>query len=203
MRGAEESSAAPKPSSLGSAQGSLSPIKAFALLMSVVVAIIIIANLTRSPSAPSGAPRRAASSADYSLTNKEAKKRFAQLERLSTLSYVRRDRSLIPVFSVAKSPLRSIALRDIKKLLAKNVVFRPSISRRSLSILKNRKRTIVLREIVVESPRFFLESGREVSNFHGRILQTLDWTLKPEGSVWKLFDLHVIKTVSLDKEQKR
>ena len=176
----------------------MSPIKVFAVLIGLVAAIVIVAEVARDD-APPVAPQRTASPADFSLTNSEAIARFKELDALRRRAYIRRDVTLIPAYVTKGSPLQRSGYDDIQKLLRDDVVFRPNLRTKSLAVTKSTPAEIVIRQVVTEKPRFFTEAGKDVSNFKDRLRLTVDWTLRLEDSTWKLFNSRVVDTQTIKR----
>ena len=176
----------------------MSPIKVFAVLIGLVAAIVIVAEVARDD-APPVAPQRTASPADFSLTNSEAIARFKELDALRYRAYTERDVTLIPLYMTSDSPLRRVGYREIRQLINDRVLFRPTVDVKNLRVLSNTPRQIVVRQVVIEQPKFVSEAGKDVSSSQNKIHQTIDWTLRLEGTEWKIFQAKVVDSLVTPK----
>ena len=168
---------------------SLSPPVAFLLLAAVIAILGAIVYLTRpEPPATPTNPNAAQQQPDFSLTNEEAITRFKELHKTLLATYRSRDISLFESFMTPESPLRERASTEISQLLEDDVIPKPAFETRKLVVEANSPTEIVVRHITVDRSRFTSESGADLTKDPKRILRTVQWVLRLEGSIWKIHD---------------
>ncbi len=128
---------------------------------------------------------------DHSLTNTEALDRFRELDALRIESIETGDVSLIPETLTPDGPLRDIATEEARQLATDMITVQTNFRTINLRVLSNSEDEVVIRQVVLQNPRFFSESGKEVTTSNPR-LRTIEWTLKLDGDTWKI---HNSKTV--------
>ena len=176
---------------------SLSPLMAF-LLLAVVIAILgAIVFLTR-PEAPATPinPNTAQQQPDFSLTNEEAITRFEELNATRVQMYESRDASLAPGFLAAESPLRKVAETEIQQMLKDQVLVNMNFDTIHIEVVENSEQEIVLRQTVIEAPVFRDEEGTDVTRSPPQ-RRVVEWTLVLDASLWKLDDLHILRSREL------
>lgn len=186
MQAAEEQS---RVQEKGPDPGFLSPGRAFALLVGVILALGLIIFVTR----PDPSPEIATNPTDtdpptFELTDAEALARFEQLYALFRQGSRDRDPSLIAVAMTSDSPLRPVALEDIAQLERDKVLDRSRFSTLSVEILENSPDEIRIQQAVLIDPRFISERTREEVSSTGRVRQTVEWILRFDDGTWKVFD---------------
>lgn len=199
MQAAEEQSQTQAPGD-GSGPGFLSPGKAFALLIGVIVIIGLIIFLTR-PDLPRGTftyPGNA-EPPTFELTDAEALARFEELHSLFREGSMERDPSIIDVAMTSDSPLREVALQDIEQLERDRVLDRSRFTTRSADIVENNPNEVVVLQHVEVYPKFVAERTRREVTRSSPTLDTVRWILRPEIGVWKVYRAIVIESMPLDQ----
>ena len=163
----------------------MSPIKVFAVLIGLVAAIVIVAEVARDD-APPVAPQRTASPADFSLTNSEAIARFKELRTIVVRAIRQRDPSLVSVSFSPASPAAERISREIERLRRDRVIDRTQITTLNISVISNTPERIRLREVTRLEPCFVTERGRDVTRAPSSVKQVGVWTLTRDGSLWQL-----------------
>lgn len=157
---------------------------AFVLLAIALIGILLF---TRNHDQPTPSTTNHSQSGTFSLTNSEAIARFNELNRLRIIAFRHRDASLLAQVLTSDSPLRRRAYRDIAGLRADGVFDKTKFQTQRIQMRSNTPSQIVLRQVEIESPRFVTEAGKDVSRMHISVVATIDWTLRKEGSAWKIF----------------
>jgi hypothetical protein len=164
--------------------GGLSPAQAFFALMALLVAIGGLFLLTRPNEEPG--PGSAPKSDNFALTNAEAIERFKDLNALAIQATRRRDVTLLNQTFTGDGPMRKRALTVIQSLREDNVFEKSRIEVVGVSVVDNQRALIRLRVIDRLYPCFVTEAGRDVSESHRPIERVGIWTMRREGSLWKL-----------------
>jgi hypothetical protein len=165
-------------------------------IMAVLTGILVLTLLTHRtvvPGAKQQRQQRSEQSGSFALTNEEALAKFRELNGLRLQAYAERDPSVIAQILAANSPLRPKAYSDIARLHRDRVMDRTHFSTRGLRVLANGPNKVVLRQVEVQKPRFVSESGHDLSQSHHPIVVTIDWTLRRNGYVWRIFDSSVVR----------
>ena len=179
-----------------SPQPGASPIKAFLIILALIILTTVIFLMTANGEESPDATRSPStnSTPDFSLTDEEAIARFKELDDLATRAIVERDETLVPLVATSDSPLRNQARADIRQLKRDGVLFKPLLTTLEIEVVQNVPAEIVVRQVVRETPRFFDESGEAVSAGRKTLLETIDWTLHQETGTWKIFDSSVVSS---------
>ncbi|MDP9233941.1 MAG: hypothetical protein M3P01_05255 [Actinomycetota bacterium] len=165
-------------------------IGAFLVLAGVLLGIVL---LTRNPDRTAPPTTNHQQSGTFALTDSQAIAKFKELNRLRIEAFRNRDASLIAQVLTSDSPLRPRALGEIARLRADGVLDKTAFRIRDVQARSNGPNQIVLREVEVETPRFVTETGKDVSRLHISVVATVDWTLRKDGLVWKIFDSSSVK----------
>lgn len=174
--------------------GGVPPLRVFLGLLALVLALGAVVLVTRDVEPAPPPPPAQSASPNFALTDEEAIARFKELHALLLTAYRQRDMSLLDSFLTENSPLRTRAVQEIRQLLRDRVFDRAKIESLVLRVLFNESDLITVRHKWIEYPRFVAESGQNVTSFEQPILQVVDWSLRPDHSVWKIFDSDVIRT---------
>jgi hypothetical protein len=170
-----------------------SPVRAFVFFLIVVAFLMGAGLLATSDDDSVPKDQFIPETKNFALTNAEAIERFKELDHVSEMAYKNRDESLITAYTTAESPLRKSGYADIRQLREDEVFFDPRSHTESLLVLQNDSDQIVIRQAVIQNPTFREESGKNVSQFQGRLELTIDWILHREHSVWKIYDSVLVK----------
>lgn len=176
---------APETTSKGS-----DPVKVFAVLAVILVAVGVVFWLTRPDSAALPGPLEAQPlpETDFSLTDAEAIARFQELDRMRQRAYLERDSSLALSIYSDDSPALERVLKDLATLRKDGVLSRSTFRTKRLSLISNTSERVALRQVVIVSPRFVTESGSRVPGSDVSQRLTIAWTLDFENSEWVLHD---------------
>ncbi|HEV3472176.1 MAG TPA: hypothetical protein VG408_03075 [Actinomycetota bacterium] len=195
MQLAEGGSRASDPSK----HGFLSPGKAFALLLGVILLLGAAVFLLRPDDLPRGQFTYPANEAPtFELTDAEAIARFQQLHALFREGSMGRDAPVIDVAMTSDSPLRKVALDDIAQLRRDRVLDKSVFRTQSIEVVSNTTDEIVLLQHVVVDPRFVSErTGKNVSQ-SGPTLDRVRWILHQEDGTWKVFRAIVLSSEPIE-----
>ena len=192
----------------------LSPVRAFLLLMALLVLAGVILLLTTRPeraepirmersqaAGETGAPQENPESRpEGHLTKAKAKDIFRELNEAVLKAYRKRDASLIPEIWTTNSPVRSTARREIHQLLQDSVLVRTRFTTKQLSVESITSSRIQLVQVVVIDPRFVTESGKEVTSSDVRDRDTVKWKLRKEDGRWLIHRALVLDRDRLDPD---
>ncbi|MDQ4025443.1 MAG: hypothetical protein M3217_08135 [Actinomycetota bacterium] len=170
----------------------LSPVRAFFLLGAVATVVPLTILATRPDAAPSAPP--ATSSPDFSLTDAEAIAEFERLNAIRIAAYKARDITLLSEALATTSPLLARGEKEIRTLLDDGVVIKSSFITKSVRIIENAPTQVVVRQTEVDRPKIVTEDGREVTSRGGAQERVIEWTLRLENYVWKIYDSHLIES---------
>lgn len=173
----------------------LSPGKAFALLLGVILLLGAAIFLLRPdrPAEPTTTSEPPAPT--FELTDAEAIARFEQLEGLLIAAYHRRDASLLDSFLTSDSPLQNTIADEIRQLQDDRVLDESTFVTREIDVVANGDGSIVIRQLVAEDPLFVDEkSGRDVTNKDVLLVEEVEWTLRLDNAAWKIFNSKVIES---------
>ena len=176
-----------------SPQPGASPIKAFLIIFALIILTTAIFLMTANGEETTDATRSPStnSTPDFSLTDEEAIARFEELNDLRLKSYADRDVSLVGLYVTSDGPLNPLVRREIRRLLRANVLDRTTFVTKSLDVSSNDSDEIEITQRVVESPKFIDETGEDVTAERFRELRTVEWILKPEDGIWKVYEIRV------------
>jgi len=167
----------------------VSPVKAFAIVAGILVAVGATWYLTASNGTPSTTLDPAPSAEpDFSLTDEEAIARAKELERLVLRAYTERDLSLLPDIYSAESKLLGKVRKEIQYLLRRDIKPQAHFNLLEMDVQKNTAQEIVLVERAEFDTRFFDASGRDVTRSGRPELQTTRLTLRLQRDEWLIFD---------------
>jgi hypothetical protein len=176
--------------------GALSPVQAFLLLLGALLVIFAIFMLTkpeRPQPSPGAGPRSDPPATSKSLPDDQAISVFKELHGLLVRAYRERDKSLIPRYVVAGSPMRAAGAREIDQLLEDKVTVNPRFQTRSLQIVSNDSEQIIVRQLVLQDPLFNKESGQRLKTKEAPKFLTVNWTLVKPRDQWKFRESTVVK----------
>ncbi|MDP9226958.1 MAG: hypothetical protein M3P18_24560 [Actinomycetota bacterium] len=182
--------ASPRPLPGGRAVG------AFLVILAVLTSILVFTRSTHQAMTPDNQQKQTSTgSSSFALTDKQAIAKFQELNRLRLRlrAYRSRDPSAIGQALASNSPLRSRAYRDITRLRRDHVLDRTHFTTQRLRILVNAPNRVVLRQVELQKPRFVSESGHDLSRSHHAIVVTIDWTLRLNSDLWKIFNSSVVR----------
>ncbi|MEA2433538.1 MAG: hypothetical protein QOG54_995 [Actinomycetota bacterium] len=166
---------------------SVSPLKAFAVglfLLAILLATILI---SRNQSPPTTAPP-ATTTNITTLTNPEALAEFKRLDAARIEAYLHSDQSMLTDIYTRSSAVGTTATEEIETLRSTGIRADPRFKTLSLRIVSNGQTQIQIRQHVIDSSRFFDETGKDVSTGPSRETMIVLWTLEFENDVWKIKD---------------
>ncbi len=175
----------------------LPPVKTFLVLTLLLVAVLAAAVATRPraeslPAATSPAPPI------LTLNNVEAIARFEQLHRLFREASRKRDISLLSKMLTRDSKLHNYAAREIRQLKQDNVLDRSSVRTTAIRVTENTPDEIKIDQVVIVRPRFVDDATYVRVPTSGPVRQLVKWTLRLEGSDWKVHDVLVVRSERIE-----
>lgn len=176
----------------------LPPIKTFLVLALVLVAVIAAAVATR-PRAELRTTEVHPAEPNSALSEEEAIERFEELHKLFRQASMQRDMSLVPLMLSDDSRLGEIARRDIGQLRRDNVLDRSLFRTESVEVIKNTSQEIRIEQVVVVKPRFLDDATHVRVRVTGPVRQRVIWTLKLDGTEWKVYDALVVERERLTR----
>jgi hypothetical protein len=180
--------------------GVLSPGKAFFLLLIPVVAAGLLALFFVGRDAP--APSTNARPAEgLALTDAEAIAKFEELNELRLQALRERDPSLLSLAFTPDSPIVGNVSKSIRRLTRTNVTVENRETTESLSVISNDTAEIKVRQVVVLDPRFFAESGEEVTVDPVLERQIIEWTIHRIDDRWLLHDGLIVEATPVKKDR--
>ena len=114
-------------------------------------------------------------------------------------AYEERDPSMIPLYVTTDSPLKRVGEKEIESLLRDDVVVKPRFVTKRMRVKQNQPDELVIRQLVMQDPRFFLESGKEITRSTKPRQLTIDWTLQLDDGQWKIHDSRVVASSSVSR----
>ena len=164
----------------------ISPIKAFAGLVALLIVSGAIILLTKPETSAQDSEANIAASDNFALTDAEAITRFRTLRRLLIRAVASRDVSLLPAIFTSDSPNMKETEAAIHRLLRDRVIDKSRVHIISVEVLNNWPERIRISERVRLVPCFIAESGRDVTASNKIVEQVNRWVLVFSNSSWKL-----------------
>jgi hypothetical protein len=193
MQRAEEST--PNPPTTGAEPTrAISPVKAFFILLLVLVTVLGGAYLVTRSDEPSPVSTTATRGPGFQLTDEQALERFRELDALRVRAFTHRDLTLVHQYLSADSPILVVNLDEIRQLITDKIMFDPGIVSSSVEVVANSPEQVIVRQEIEQRPRFTNESGRDVSRSRESVSQIVLWILQFDGQTWKIYDADVSKS---------
>ena len=177
----------------------LKPTTAFFLLLLGASAIAGVLYLTRPDPAPTPTGTQTAPKPNFALTNEEAIARFEELASIRARAYSSRDLTLLDSLYTHQSVVREMAARDLQQLNRDGVSDVSVYDTRNLTVLSNQTEEIEIREVVVVTPRFVDEKGRDVTSEGAVTREVVTWTLRLEDDTWLIHDALVTQSTEVKR----
>ena len=172
--------------------GTLSPRKAFVILVALIAVAATVALVTR-PSPKSRTLADLPQSRNFALSDAEAIARFKELDQLRLRIYRHRDITLVPQYLTMNSRLRSSLQADIDELLKTQTRVRPHLRSLHVEVLEVTASEAVIRQVALQRPTFLdLETGEDVSRSSLTLRLVVEWTLQREDTDWRVHDSTVV-----------
>lgn len=165
----------------------ISPIKAFAGLVALLIAAGTLLLLTRPDASDRFTAMSTAEGDNFALTDAEAEKRFLQLRRQAVVVARTRDKSLLPLVFTNDGPAIRNASSAVEELLDDRVLDRTWVKTLNLDVITNSSSVIVVREKSTLEPCFVSEKGEDVTKDSRSVVQVVDWTLRRQET-WLIHD---------------
>ena len=176
----------------------ISPIKAFAGLVALLIVAGTLLLLTRPDASDRFTATSTAGGGSLAITDSQALARFRKLDALRRRAYVQKDASLLSTFLTSNSPLRASGAQDIQQLQESDISFKPHTQTRSLVVERNVPTEIVIEQRLIQRARFFSDLGQDVTARPKTLLMSVRWWMRPEDGTWKLHDSAVLHAKELD-----
>lgn len=178
-----------------SPQPGASPIKAFLIILALIILTTVIflmtANGEESPDATRSPPTN--STPDFSLTDEEAIARFKELYQMSLAIYEERDVSLLPLVYVPGSSIYGDVQEEVTDLKKDGVLADLTARTKSIKVESNLADGIRIRQVVTMRARFLDEKHKDVTIRGGDAIQTIEWLLKPDQSKWLIYSATIVE----------
>lgn len=178
-----------------------SPIVVFLVLLALVLAVAVVAAVTRKPP-EADATAEPIEHTNFALTDAEAIARFKELYGVALRAGRQRDLSLTGEAFAPASPAMRRAVHSIKNLLSDKVIDLTRTKIISLDLVSNSETRIVVREVGLLFPCYVTESGRVVTTDDALVREITDWSLVPDGSLWRIFDGSFVHARELDRRNR-
>lgn len=179
--------------------GVLSPGKAFFLLLIPIVAVGLLALFFAGQDETPAPSTNARPAEGLALTDSQAIAKFEELNELRLRALRERDPSLLSLAFTPDSPIVGNVEKSIRRLTRTHVTVENRETTESLSIISNDTAEIKLRQVVVLDPRFFAESGKEVTVDPVLERQIIEWTIHLIDDQWFLHDGLIVEATPLKK----
>lgn len=177
--------------------GPLSPLRAFVLLLTVLVVLMaFVAVFVLRKSEPSG---EGIETNNFALTDTEAIEVFRDKDDLGIAAIQERDRSLVSQAFTPGGPLSARAYQAIKELQRDAVTDRIRYQSLQVKVIENSSREVRLRQVRLLFPCFVSERGEDLTRDKTVVRQVVDWTLRRQQSEWLLHDAELAKDKELDR----
>jgi hypothetical protein len=206
---------APSPSPTSGRLGPLSPVVAFAILLVLLAVVFGLGSTVAERSSaeldpvevPDSVPTASAASnveaKPRPLGRRRAIARFEALDAIRLRAYRTNDASLLARYLVPTSDLWELGARELRQMRRDGVTMRPRFDTRRLWVHQRSTEAIVVRQVVRQDPRFYSESGKDVTVARAAQLVTVDWTLKPVDGRWLISDSWVRRVEELGKAARK
>jgi hypothetical protein len=194
--------------------GSLSPLVAFLLLLGLLATVFGLGSMAagRGPvtldepeigaSAPSSSASSNAAPTPQLLSHRRALARFETLDAIRLRAYRTNDMSLFARYLVPTSDLWELGAGEIRQMRRDGITMRPRFDTRRLWVRKRTTKTIVVRQVVRQDPRFYSGAGKDITVPRSPQLVTIDWTLRPFHGRWLIFDSWIQRAKDLGKRDR-
>jgi hypothetical protein len=144
--------------------------------------------LTRPDTSPPPSTTQTNTEPNFALTNEEAITRFEELMTTLEQAYGGHDVTYLDSLYTSDSPLRGIARRELTRLANDGVRDLSTFETKELIVRTNSSSQITLRQVVVVTPRFVTDAGKDVTKSRRPTRQVVDWTVSLQGGNWLLED---------------
>lgn len=193
MQRAEDSSSrlAPEPAS---PRPAVKPTTAFLLLLLLLAVVGAAIYLTRPTPAPVPTGTTSAPAADFSLTNEEAIARFQELASVRRQAYADHDITLLATLYTHDSRVASLAMKELRRLNRDRVSDLSMYETLQVDVLSNRPDSIKMREVVLVTPKFVDNHGKDITVNSEVTQETVVWTLHLEDDAWRVYDALITKS---------
>ncbi|MDQ3532148.1 MAG: hypothetical protein M3456_07200 [Actinomycetota bacterium] len=176
----------------------MSPVRAFLLLLALLVLAGVVLLMTTRPERAEpiqmersqGAgengvtPERPESRPEERLTKAEAKKIFERLDQARIRAYRRRNLKRISGFLTSNSPIEKTVKEEIRRLRKDSVLDRTVFETRRLSVRRITRKTIELVQVVAIDPMFITDSGEDLTLSSAADKDTIKWKLRKDDGDW-------------------
>jgi hypothetical protein len=175
---------------------SVSPLKAFALVLSLLAVMIATFLLLRNDTpAPAASPNQNAAAEPTTLTNEEAIARLAEIDVLRLRALEERDPDIISEVIHPTGPALDRLLTSIRQLKSDGVHLEQQVfDVESARVIDRSDSQISIKQVVLTKVRYLDGSGRNLSK--GSVLerQVLIATLRREGDDWLFYQGRTISS---------
>jgi len=206
---------APSPRPTSGRPGPLSPVVAFGILLFLLAAVFGLGSMVAERSMaelepvevrdsfPVASAASNAAAKPRPLSRRRAIARFEALDAIRLRAYRTNDPSLFARYLVPTSDLWELGARELRRMRRDGVTMRPRFDTRRLWVHERSTKEIVVRQVVRQDPRFYSDSGKDVTVARPPQLVTVDWTLKPVDGRWLISDSWIRRVKELDKRARQ
>ncbi len=165
---------------------SLSPVRAFVLLLLVVAFLVGIGLIAMSNKDPVPSDQAIPNTKNFALTDQQAIAKFQYLRDLGLRATQQEDQSLVASAFVPGSPLANRSIRIIQELDRDDVIDKIRYETLGVEVASNEPTIVRIREVRKLFPCFVTPKGRDVTQHPNVVHQEVMWGMRLIGSQWRL-----------------
>ena len=169
--------------------GGRRPVVVFLVMLAIIAAIVLVVLITRQDE-----PAEISLPPEPTLTEEQAKSELERLLSLRNAAFHDRDLGQLSSIYTASSPVAEIASTEITRLIEDEVFSKSTFETVDISLVSSSPDEAVLRQVVIITPRFVNEDGKNVTRDSNKLVQTVLWTLRREDGSWQIHDSLIEKS---------